>query len=155
MMRWRVVCALDVMIDRREPSMAFISVDLPTLGLPTMLTKPARCGGDDAVGAAASVGAGAAGASSARSMRGLTPSCDGRLDGCTEKSSRPLAGREAAMNHVRRAARVIVISVAQTPRLGGVRSEGAPAGLVMSARIWTHTVRRVCRCPYERCRVLL
>ena len=42
MMRCRVVCALEVMIERRVPRMAFISVDLPTFGLPTMLTKPAR-----------------------------------------------------------------------------------------------------------------
>ena len=30
------------MIDSRVPRMAFISVDLPTFGLPTMLTNPAR-----------------------------------------------------------------------------------------------------------------
>ncbi len=40
MMRWRVVCALDVMMDMRSPTNAFINVDLPTLGLPTMFTNP-------------------------------------------------------------------------------------------------------------------
>src|SRR5690554_2328596 len=43
MMRWRVVCALDEMIESRSPISTFIKVDLPTLGLPTILTKPALC----------------------------------------------------------------------------------------------------------------
>src|SRR5690606_25631852 len=43
MMRWRVVCALDEMIESRSPTSTFIKVDLPTLGLPTILTKPALC----------------------------------------------------------------------------------------------------------------
>ena len=40
MIRWRVVWAFAVMIDRRSPINWFIRVDLPTFGLPTMLTKP-------------------------------------------------------------------------------------------------------------------
>ena len=43
MMRWRVVCALEVMIESFSPTRAFISVDLPTLGLPMIFTKPERC----------------------------------------------------------------------------------------------------------------
>ena len=43
MMRWRVVCALKVAIEMRSPIKRFMSVDLPTLGLPTMFTKPALC----------------------------------------------------------------------------------------------------------------
>ena len=43
MIRWRVVCALEVMIERRSPTRAFMSVDLPTLGLPMMFTKPLLC----------------------------------------------------------------------------------------------------------------
>ena len=39
-MRWRVVCALEVMMLMRSPTRLFMSVDLPTLGLPTMFTKP-------------------------------------------------------------------------------------------------------------------
>ena len=42
-MRCRVVCALEVMIDIRSPTRSFIRVDLPTLGLPTMFTNPALC----------------------------------------------------------------------------------------------------------------
>ena len=42
-MRWRVVCAFEVIIDIRSPTNRFIRVDLPTLGLPTMFTKPALC----------------------------------------------------------------------------------------------------------------
>lgn len=41
--RWRVVWAFEVMIDSRSPTSAFISVDLPTFGLPMMLTKPDLC----------------------------------------------------------------------------------------------------------------
>jgi hypothetical protein len=41
MMRWRVVCALAEMIERFSPMSLFIRDDLPTLGLPTILTKPA------------------------------------------------------------------------------------------------------------------
>jgi hypothetical protein len=41
-MRWRVVCALlDVMLIF-WPTSAFSSVDLPTLGRPTMATRPQR-----------------------------------------------------------------------------------------------------------------
>jgi hypothetical protein len=43
-MRWRVVWALLVTMLSRSPTSAFMSVDLPTLGLPMMLTKPARWG---------------------------------------------------------------------------------------------------------------
>src|SRR3712207_5330392 len=43
MMRWRVVWALNVAILMRSPTSWFISVLLPTLGLPTILTKPALC----------------------------------------------------------------------------------------------------------------
>ena len=32
-----------MMMEIRSPTRAFINVDLPTLGLPTMLTKPALC----------------------------------------------------------------------------------------------------------------
>ncbi|MCY1551558.1 hypothetical protein D9M68_878990 [compost metagenome] len=42
-MRWRVVCAFGVIIDSFSPISAFMRVDLPTLGLPMMLTKPALC----------------------------------------------------------------------------------------------------------------
>ena len=42
-MRCRVVCALDVIIDRRSPTRSFIRVDFPTFGLPTILTNPALC----------------------------------------------------------------------------------------------------------------
>ena len=41
--RCRVVCAFEVMMDRRSPTKAFIRVDFPTLGLPMMFTKPALC----------------------------------------------------------------------------------------------------------------
>src|SRR6185503_14162266 len=41
--RWRVVCALaDVMLTL-VPTRRFSSVDLPTLGRPTIATAPARC----------------------------------------------------------------------------------------------------------------
>jgi hypothetical protein len=41
-MRWRVVCALrDVMLTF-WPTRAFINVDLPTFGRPTMATMPQR-----------------------------------------------------------------------------------------------------------------
>ena len=43
MMRWRVVCALKVAILMRSPTNWFMSVLLPTLGLPTMFTNPALC----------------------------------------------------------------------------------------------------------------
>mmetsp|Transcript_14842 Transcript_14842/g.45333 ORF Transcript_14842/g.45333 Transcript_14842/m.45333 type:complete len:242 (+) Transcript_14842:864-1589(+) len=43
MMRCLVVEALAVAMLRFSPRRWFIMVDLPTLGLPTMLTKPARC----------------------------------------------------------------------------------------------------------------
>lgn len=46
-MRWRVVPALGVMMDRRSPTSLFIRVDLPTLGMPMIDTKPARCGCKD------------------------------------------------------------------------------------------------------------
>ena len=38
--RWRVVWDLEVMMDILSPTSKFISVDLPTLGLPTILTNP-------------------------------------------------------------------------------------------------------------------
>src|SRR5215204_4110483 len=41
--RWRVVCALEVMMDRFSPTSLFMRVDLPTLGLPTILTNPDLC----------------------------------------------------------------------------------------------------------------
>src|SRR5690606_13641648 len=43
MMRCRVVCAFEEIIESRSPISTFIKVDLPTLGLPTILTKPALC----------------------------------------------------------------------------------------------------------------
>ncbi|CFN74206.1 Uncharacterised protein [Bordetella pertussis] len=44
-MRWRVVWALRDTIDILVPISALVRVDLPTLGRPTMATKPARnCG---------------------------------------------------------------------------------------------------------------
>lgn len=43
MIRWRVVCAFDVMIDNFSPTNAFMSVDLPTLGFPMIFTKPDLC----------------------------------------------------------------------------------------------------------------
>ena len=43
MIRWRVVCAFDVMIDNFSPTSAFMSVDLPTLGFPMIFTKPDLC----------------------------------------------------------------------------------------------------------------
>ena len=42
-MRWRVVCALEVMMESFSPTNAFISVDFPTLGFPMILTKPDLC----------------------------------------------------------------------------------------------------------------
>ena len=42
MMRWRVVWALALMMLKRSPTNRFIKVLLPTLGEPTMFTKPAR-----------------------------------------------------------------------------------------------------------------
>src|SRR3989344_7635662 len=42
-MRWRVVCALREVIDTFCPAGAFISVDLPTFGRPTMAISPQRC----------------------------------------------------------------------------------------------------------------
>ena len=41
--RCRVVCALDVIMDKRSHTQAFIKVDLPTLGFPTIETKPDLC----------------------------------------------------------------------------------------------------------------
>jgi hypothetical protein len=41
-MRWRVVCALREVMLIFWPTSAFSSVDLPTLGLPTMATRPQR-----------------------------------------------------------------------------------------------------------------
>jgi hypothetical protein len=35
-----VVCSLGVTMETRSPTSRFISVDLPTLGLPTIATKP-------------------------------------------------------------------------------------------------------------------
>ena len=43
-MRWRVVCALRDVIEIFCPTSAFIKVDLPTFGLPTMAIRPQRCG---------------------------------------------------------------------------------------------------------------
>ena len=40
MMRWRVVCAFAVIMDSFSPISAFMRDDLPTLGFPTILTKP-------------------------------------------------------------------------------------------------------------------
>jgi hypothetical protein len=40
-MRCLVVWAFEVIIDKRSPTKAFMSVDLPTLGFPMMLTNPA------------------------------------------------------------------------------------------------------------------
>jgi hypothetical protein len=42
-MRWRVVCALREVMLIFWPTSALSSVDLPTLGLPTMATRPQRC----------------------------------------------------------------------------------------------------------------
>ena len=39
----RVVCALKVAMEIRSPTSWFISVLLPTFGLPTMFTNPALC----------------------------------------------------------------------------------------------------------------
>ena len=52
-MRWRVVCALGVTMDSACPSIAFISVLLPALGRPMMVTKPA-CAVDEAACGASS-----------------------------------------------------------------------------------------------------
>jgi hypothetical protein len=41
-MRWRVVCALREVMLIFCPTNALSKVDLPTLGLPTMATKPHR-----------------------------------------------------------------------------------------------------------------
>ena len=49
MMRWRVVCALKVAIEMRSPMRRFIRVDFPTLGFPTIFTKPALCIGEKRV----------------------------------------------------------------------------------------------------------
>src|SRR5690606_34026131 len=40
--RWRVVCGLSVTMLIFSPTSAFISVDLPTFGRPTIATKPER-----------------------------------------------------------------------------------------------------------------
>src|SRR6185295_10957982 len=40
LMRWRVVCALGVMMEIFSPMRAFNSVDLPALGFPMMVTNP-------------------------------------------------------------------------------------------------------------------
>ena len=60
-MRWRVVCALLEVMLIFWPTSAFSSVDLPTLGRPTIATRPHRCAGAAASlsGAAASGGDGA------------------------------------------------------------------------------------------------
>ena len=42
-MRWRVVCALREVMLIFWPTRAFSKVDLPTLGLPTIATRPQRC----------------------------------------------------------------------------------------------------------------
>ena len=47
-MRWRVVCALREVMLIFWPTSALSSVDLPTLGLPTMATRPQRCAGASA-----------------------------------------------------------------------------------------------------------
>ena len=49
-MRWRVVCALGVTMDSCCPSRAFISVLLPALGRPMIVTKPAGGGGREEAG---------------------------------------------------------------------------------------------------------
>jgi hypothetical protein len=49
-MRWRVVCALREVMLIFWPTRALSSVDLPTLGRPTMATRPQRCGGRGAAG---------------------------------------------------------------------------------------------------------
>jgi len=41
-MRWRVVCALRLVMLTFWPTSALSSVDLPTLGLPTMAIRPQR-----------------------------------------------------------------------------------------------------------------
>jgi hypothetical protein len=41
-MRWRVVCALREVMLIFWPTRALSSVDLPTLGLPTMAIRPQR-----------------------------------------------------------------------------------------------------------------
>jgi hypothetical protein len=41
-MRWRVVCALREVMLIFCPTSALSSVDLPTLGRPTMATRPQR-----------------------------------------------------------------------------------------------------------------
>ena len=43
MMRWRVVCALKVAMEMRSPTSKFINVLFPTLGFPTIFTKPDLC----------------------------------------------------------------------------------------------------------------
>jgi hypothetical protein len=43
-MRWRVVCALLLVMLIFCPTRALSSVLLPTLGRPTMATRPQRCG---------------------------------------------------------------------------------------------------------------
>ena len=43
LIRWRVVWALDVTMERCSPRIRFKSVDLPTFGLPMMLIKPDLC----------------------------------------------------------------------------------------------------------------
>ena len=52
-MRWRVVPAFGVMMASRSPTSRFISVDLPTFGMPMMETKPARCGAGSALSSTA------------------------------------------------------------------------------------------------------
>src|SRR5690606_12990868 len=43
MILWRVVWALEEIMESLSPISTFIKVDLPTLGLPTIFTNPALC----------------------------------------------------------------------------------------------------------------
>jgi hypothetical protein len=42
-MRWRVVCALEVIMLNFSPTKIFIKVDFPALGFPIIFTNPALC----------------------------------------------------------------------------------------------------------------
>ena len=72
-MRWRVVCALREVMLIFCPTKAFSSVDLPTLGLPTIATKPQRWSPSAAAPGWVSLGVLLSRPSSMLSRSGCTP----------------------------------------------------------------------------------
>src|SRR6516225_1760309 len=89
-MRWRVVCALfDVMLIF-WPTSAFSSVDLPTLGRPTMATRPQRffcpCSSTEAASIAA-IASGLSGVSTYSWPSSAKSSCRSSSSGCSPDAS--------------------------------------------------------------------